>query len=72
MTDSELIIEALAEGRNKRVRKLLARLPSSEDRGTIERLDEERRTALWQQVDAGLEERILPTCGRSRASSCAD
>jgi magnesium transporter len=60
VTDSELIIEALAEGRNKRVRKLLARLHPAKIAALIERLDEERRTALWQQVDAALEERILP------------
>jgi magnesium transporter len=60
VTDSELIIEALAEGKNKRVRKLLARLHPAKIAALIERLDEERRTALWQQVDAGLEERILP------------
>ncbi|HEY9095174.1 MAG TPA: magnesium transporter [Hydrogenophaga sp.] len=60
VTDSELIIEALAEGRNKRVRKLLARLHPAKIAALIERLDEERRTALWQQVDASLEERILP------------
>ena len=60
VTDSEHIIEALAEGRNKRVRKLLARLHPAKIAALIERLDEERRDALWQQVDSGLEERILP------------
>lgn len=60
VTDSEHIIEALAEGRNKRVRKLLARLHPAKIAALIERLDEERRDALWQQVDAALEERILP------------
>jgi magnesium transporter len=60
VTDSELIIEALAEGKNKRVRKLLARLHPAKIAALIERLDEERRTALWQQVDVELEERILP------------
>jgi magnesium transporter len=60
VTDSEHIIEALAEGKNKRVRKLLARLHPAKIAALIERLDEERRAALWQQVDAQLEERILP------------
>ena len=60
VTDSEHIIEALAEGRNKRVRKLLARLHPAKIAALIERLDEERRDALWQQVDAALEERISP------------
>jgi magnesium transporter len=60
VTDSEHIIEALAEGKNKRVRKLLGRLHPAKIAALIERLDEERRIALWQQVDAALEERILP------------
>ena len=60
VTDSEHIIEALSEGKNKRVRKLLARLHPAKIAALIERLDEERRAALWQQVDAELEERILP------------
>lgn len=60
VTDSEHIIEALAEGKNKRVRKLLARLHPAKIAALIERLDEERRTALWQQVGSELEERILP------------
>ncbi|WP_082876927.1 magnesium transporter [Hydrogenophaga crassostreae] len=60
VTDSEHIIEALAEGKNKRVRKLLSKLHPAKIAALIERLDEERRAALWQQVDVGLEERILP------------
>ena len=60
VTDSELIIQALAEGKNKRVRKLLARLHPAKIAALIERLDEERRVALWQQVDGALEVRILP------------
>jgi magnesium transporter len=59
VTDSEHIIQALEEGRNKRVRKLLGRLHPAKIAALIERLDEERRDALWQQVDAALEERIL-------------
>jgi magnesium transporter len=60
VTDSEHIIAALTEGKNKRVRKLLARLHPAKIAALIERLDEDWREALWQQVDAGLEERILP------------
>ena len=60
VTDSEHIIQALAEGKNKRVRKLLARLHPAKIAALIERLDEDRRDALWQQVDGALEQRILP------------
>ncbi len=60
VTDSERIIEALDLGRNKRVRKLLAGLHPAKLAALIERLDDDRRDALWQQVDAALAERILP------------
>lgn len=63
LTDSELIIEALEEGRNKRVRKLLARLHPAKIAALIERLDDVRRDALWQQVDAAAEQRILQHLG---------
>ena len=60
VTDSERIIEALDTGRNKRVRKLMAGLHPAKIAALIERLDDERRDALWQQVDPALEGRILP------------
>ena len=60
VTDSERIIEALDQGRNKRVRKLMTGLHPAKIAALIERLDDERRAALWQQVDAALAERILP------------
>ena len=60
VTDSERIIEALEQGRNKRVRKLMTGLHPAKIAALIERLDDERRDALWQQVDAALAERILP------------
>ena len=60
VTDSERIIEALDQGRNKRVRKLMAGLHPAKVAALIERLDDRRRDALWQQVDAALAERILP------------
>ena len=60
VTDSERIIEARAQGRNKRVRKLMTGLHPAKIAALIERLDDERRAALWQQVDAALAERILP------------
>ncbi len=63
VTDSEHIIQALAEGRNKRVRKLMARLHPAKVAALIERLDGERRDALWQQVDAKREASILNHLG---------
>jgi magnesium transporter len=60
VTDSERIIEALDQGRNKRVRKLMAGLHPAKIAALIERLDDEHRDALWQQVDPVLTERILP------------
>ncbi|MEO5733892.1 MAG: magnesium transporter [Rubrivivax sp.] len=60
VTDSEHIIQALDEGRNKRVRKLMARLHPAKVAALVERLDEARGHALWQQVDGALEARILP------------
>ena len=63
VTDSERIIQALDDGHNKRVRKLMARLHPAKIAALIERLDAERRDALWQQVDAALEARILQHLG---------
>jgi magnesium transporter len=60
VTDSDRIVEALDQGRNKRVRKLMAGLHPAKIAALIERLDPARRDALWQQVDAALAERILP------------
>ncbi len=60
VTDSERIIEALDQGRNKRVRKLMAGLHPAKIAALIERLDSVRRDALWQQVGPDLSERILP------------
>ncbi len=63
VTDSEHIIQALAEGRNKRVRKLIARLHPAKVAALIERLDGAQRDALWQQVDAKREAPILQHLG---------
>ncbi len=60
VTDSEHIIQALDEGRNKRVRKLMARLHPAKVAALVERLDEPRSQALWQQIDGMLEVRVLP------------
>lgn len=56
---SEQIVHALADGRNKRVRKLLHRMHPAKVAALLESLDAEQRRALWQQVDAALEHRIL-------------
>ncbi|MHB8950170.1 MAG: magnesium transporter [Rhodoferax sp.] len=58
-TESEFVIEALALGKNKRVRKLLGRMHPAKIAALLELLDAGQRTALWQQVDAALESRIL-------------
>ena len=60
VTDSERIIEALDQGRNKRVRRLMAGLHPAKVAALIERLDDVHREALWQQVAPDLAERILP------------
>ena len=59
-TDSEEIIQALKDGKNKRVRKHLLRLHPAKLAALLELLEAPHRTALWQQVDAALELRILP------------
>ncbi len=59
-TDIELIVQALSEGRNKRVRKYLARMHPAKTAALLEMLDEDQRRALWQQVEPGLESRIQP------------
>jgi magnesium transporter len=57
-TDIAQIVQALGEGRNKRVRKQLARMHPAKTAALLESLAAEQRTALWQQVDPGLEGRI--------------
>jgi len=59
-TDIELIIQALSEGRNKRVRKFLARMHPAKTAALLEMLNADQRKALWQQVEPGLEARIQP------------
>lgn len=59
-TESEAIVEALADNRNKRVRKLIGRMHPAKLAALLERLDGEQRSALWQQVEPALEGRILP------------
>ena len=58
-SQSEQITQALAQGRNKRVRKLLHRMHPAMIAALLERLDAGQRSALWQQVDASREGRIL-------------
>ncbi|WP_298186094.1 magnesium transporter [uncultured Pseudomonas sp.] len=59
-TDTNAIIQALASGKNKRVRKLLARMHPGKIAALLELLDAEQRLKLWQQTGLELEERILP------------
>ena len=60
LTDIEQVVQALAEGRNKRVRKVLARLHPAKTAALLEMLDADQRAALWQQVEPALEARIQP------------
>ncbi|MCZ4315944.1 magnesium transporter [Comamonadaceae bacterium G21597-S1] len=80
-TDIEQIVQALSEGRNKRVRKFLARMHPAKTAALLEMLDRDQRTALWQQVEPGLEARIQPhlnqllsgqLAGESREDSAAE
>ena len=57
-SESELVIDALALGKNKRVRKLLGRMHPAKIAALLEMLAPEQRLALWRQVDAALEVRI--------------
>ena len=58
-TLSEQVVESLADGRNKRVRKLLQRLHPAKIAALLERLDPAQRLALWQQIHGTLEGRVL-------------
>jgi magnesium transporter len=59
-TDIEQTIQALSEGKNKRVRKLMLRMHPAKIAALLEMLPAEKRTALWQQMDAVMEGRIQP------------
>jgi len=59
LTTSEQVIQALADDKNKRVRKLLGRLHPAKIAGLLERLAPAQRLALWQQVAPEWENRIL-------------
>lgn len=58
-TEIAPIIEALDSGKYKRVRKRLRSMHPAKIAGLIEAIDAEQRLAVWQQVDAGQETRIL-------------
>ncbi|SFQ00887.1 magnesium transporter [Pseudomonas borbori] len=58
-TESAHIVQALSDGKNKRVRKLLGRMHPAKTAALLEMLDAEQRMALWQQIDPALEGRIL-------------
>lgn len=59
LSDSNAIIQALGGGKNKRARKLLARMHPGKIAALLERLDTEQRLTLWQQIGPELEERTL-------------
>ena len=58
-TGSEHIVQALSEGRNKRVRKLMQRMHPAKVAALLESLAPQQRLALWQQIDAPMEDRVL-------------
>ncbi|MCB1915871.1 MAG: magnesium transporter [Rhodocyclaceae bacterium] len=58
-TEIAQIIEALAGGRYKRVRKKLRHMHPAKIASLIEAIHPEQRVALWQQVDSAHESRIL-------------
>ena len=60
LTSSQRVLEALNAGKNKRVRKLLARMHPAKSAALLEALDARQRLALWQQIEPAREERILP------------
>ena len=53
------MIEALVDGRNKRVRKLLQRLHPAKTAALLEHLSPRQRLVLWQQIGGSLEQRVL-------------
>lgn len=67
LTQSELVLEALDAGKNKRVRKLLARMHPAKTAALLESLEAERRLQLWQQIASVREGRILPHLSQSLA-----
>jgi magnesium transporter len=75
-TETSAIIQALANGKNKRVRKLLARMHPGKIAALLELLDAEQRLKLWQQIDPELEERTLhhlsPSLGAQLAGDSSD
>lgn len=66
-THSELVLEALDAGKNKRVRKLLARMHPAKTAALVESLEPAQRLALWQQIESAREARILPHLSLSLA-----
>lgn len=58
-TEIAQIIEALETGKYKRVRKRLRHMHPAKIASLIETLDDDPRLAVWQQVDAAHEARIL-------------
>ncbi|SDU32621.1 magnesium transporter [Pseudomonas pohangensis] len=67
LTQSELVLEALNAGKNKRVRKLLARMHPAKTAALLESLEPQQRLDLWQQIAPVREARILPHLSQSLA-----
>ena len=58
-SETDDILQALEQGRYKRVRKRLRHIHPAKIAGLLEALEPGQRTAVWQQVDAGSEARVL-------------
>ena len=67
LTQSELVLEALTAGKNKRVRKLLARMHPAKTAALLESLETQQRQDLWQQIAPVREDRILPHLSQNLA-----
>jgi magnesium transporter len=59
-TDVEQLVQALEQGRHKRVRKMLLRMHPAKVAALLEQLAPAQRLAVWQHVDGAHEERVLP------------
>ncbi len=58
-TEADVVRQALARGKRKRVRKLLASMHPAKIASFLEWLPPGDRLAVWEQVDQGVEEKVL-------------
>jgi magnesium transporter len=58
-SDADQVLDALASAKNKRARKLLARMHPAKIAALLESLQAEQRLDLWQQVAPNRESRVL-------------